>query len=552
MKPSRIMQLSLTAIIMFASLGLVPADSTTATWSEAERAAFAKAQDNAVAASEAFERSNRFTRAWLAHADPVTGLTPRRLARESRDVWNAKDAAADCYPFMVVASAITDRELFDGKMLDMLRTEEKLTSRVGAMPDTYSFSKRGFDSEEVDLKSIIFGGSEYVKDGLMPVTEWLGNSPWSERMIAIVDDIFKYAPFKTQFGNIPSNNQEVNGELLQVLSRVYWMTGDKKYLDYAMRLGDYYLLGNKHPTRDEKRLRLRDHGCEIVSGLAELYTTVHFANPAKKESYRAPLYELLDCILEIGCNEHGMMYNTIDLKTRKPVGKGISDNWGYNYNAFYTVYQIDKDGPWGKKVEGYAKATRKALLSLNEHYLNYSWEGNRSADGFADSIECGLYLYRHEPLPSLGKWLDSEMKILLAKQRPDGVIEGWYGDGNFARTATMYGLLKTRGTTPRPWRHDLRLGAEQLEDTLYISLSADWPWDGKVLIDRPRHKDYLHMPVDYPRINQFPEWFTAESDKQYSVDIEGQEQRVMQGKELIEGLEIRMDKKPIRIRIQPL
>lgn len=34
------------------------------------------------------------------------------------------------------------------------------------------------------------------------------------------------------------------------------MTGEKKYLDYAIRLGDYYLLGNHHPTRNFNRLKL--------------------------------------------------------------------------------------------------------------------------------------------------------------------------------------------------------------------------------------------------------------------------------------------------------
>src|SRR5690606_11330946 len=196
-----------------------------------------------------------------------------------------------------------------------LRTERELTSRLGALPDTYSFSRSTFLEEEPDLDRIIFGASEYVKDGLLPLTEWLGASPWSERMIEIVDDIWKEAPVETPYGRIPSDSHEINGEMLQVLSRVYWMTGDRKYLDWAIRLGDYYLLGDHHPTRDSDRLRLRDHGCEIVSGLTELYATLHFADPDKKQTYRDPIYEMLERLLEVGRNEHGLFYNVINPQT---------------------------------------------------------------------------------------------------------------------------------------------------------------------------------------------------------------------------------------------
>ncbi len=45
------------------------------------------------------------------------------------------------------------------------------------LPDSYSFSAQDFVKEEVDMASIIFGASEYVKDGLLPLTEYLGPSP---------------------------------------------------------------------------------------------------------------------------------------------------------------------------------------------------------------------------------------------------------------------------------------------------------------------------------------------------------------------------------------
>lgn len=497
---------------------------------DAIEAAFRAAETNARQANEQFYRCRRFVEGWLAEADAETGLIPRNLFR-SRDSWNAQDSAADNYPFMVLTAAITDRGLFEGRMLEMLRTETRLTSRVGRLPDTWSFGKDDYATEEPNLDRIIFGGSEYVKDGLLPLTEWLGRSPWSERMLGIVDDIFKYAPVETPHGKIPSTNVEVNGEMLQALSRVYWMTGEEKYLDWAVRLGDYYLLGDHHPTRDFDQLRLRDHGCEIVSGLCELYAAVNVARPEKKKQYQEPIHAMCDRILEVGRNEHGMLYNTIHPKTGEH-SDGICDTWGYNYNGYYTVYLIDD-------VEAYRQAVLKVLGNLAEHYRAYPWEG-RSSDGYADSIESGLNLFNREPVPSVADWLDSEIQIMWSNQQPSGIVEGWHGDGNSARTAIMYAFWKTQGATAHPWRKDLRYGAKRQGEAICISLlAADADWKGRMQFDTPRHATQMHMPLDYPRINQFPEWFTVESNKQYEVlNVLDDSKATYKGEQLAEGIAV--------------
>lgn len=491
---------------------------------------FRQALENGRVANEGYVRCHRFVEGWLRHADPKTGLIPRNL-NESKDIWNAWDAAADNYPFMVLTTALTDRPMFEGRMLEMLRTEIRLTSRLGALPDTYSFSKQGFADAEPEIGRLIFGGTEYVKDGLTPLTEWLGPSPWCERMLRILDDIWKHAPVETKFGNIPTTSQEVNGEHLQTLSRVYWMTGDKKYLDWAIRLGDYYLLDQHHPTRDETKLRLRDHGCEIVSGLCELYATVHFANPEKKRAYEKPLHEMLDRILVVGRNEHGLFYNTVNPQTGEH-DAGLADTWGYNFNGFYTVYLIDK-------TETYREATRKAMSNLNDHYRSYAWEG-ASADGYADSLESALNLLNREDVPGVAAWLDSEIKVMWKIQKPDGIIEGWHGDGNFARTTIMYCLWKTQGVTIQPWRDDVILGAVRAGDTIKIALVAAKPWQGKLVFDAPRHKTNLHLPLDWPRINQFPEWFTVEAAQEYTVSGLESGSRTYAGRQLSEGLPLQL------------
>jgi len=157
------------------------------------------------------------------------------------------------------------------------------------------------------------------------------------------------------------------------------------------------------------------------------------------------------------------------------------------------------------------------MKALNQHYRNYAWEGS-SSDGYADSLESALNLYNREAVPSVAQWLDSETKVMWAKQKPDGTIEGWHGDGNFARTTLMYCLWKTQGLSLSPWRDDVIIGAQRdAQGRLRVFVSAKQDWTGRIRFDIPRHRVNLKLPLDWPRINQFPEWFTVDPDQRYRV-----------------------------------
>ncbi|WP_439482524.1 hypothetical protein [Cyclobacterium plantarum] len=514
-----------------------------------------QAMENGYLAHEGYSRSLKFVDDWLKNADPETGLIPRNLG-DSKDIWNAKDAAADNYPFMVMTAAILDSNLYQGKMMQILEKEKNLSNRLDRLPDTYSFSKQGFEQEILNKDEIIFGASEYVKDGLLPLTEYIGQTAWSERMIELVDDIWKHAEYETPYGLLPSLNVEVNGELLQVLSRVYWMTGEKKYLDWAIRLGDYYLLGEQHPTDDFEVLRLRDHGCEIVSGLCELYITTAFAAKDKKSAYQDAIYRMLDRILEVGTNGHGLFYNQINPQTGEILDEGIADTFGYTLNAYYGVYLLDQH-------EAYRNAVLTALANLDQ-YEFYDWERG-SADGYADAIESALNLYNREKSSATANWIDSQTQHMWSLQdsahrsgttayQGNGIIEGWHGDGNFARTTLMYCLWKSQGLTARPWSRQLYMGAIPKENGILITLLSEEPWKGKINFDVPRHQEIFRLPLDYPRINQFPEWFTISPEKKYQVHFpSGETRQTYRGKELLEGLEIDLEEnQQISLLIYPL
>lgn len=493
-----------------------------------------QAIQNSKQANEGYVRSLDFTKAWLGKTDSISGLIPSNLTRKT-DLWEPHNSAADNYPFMVLTAFMLDKELYNGELLEMLKTEKKLTSRIKSLPDTYSFSRQDFKNDELNMGEVIFGTSEYIKDGLIPLNEYIGKSPWQDRMMEMLDDLSEYMTepsYLEKYFDRTASIEEVNGEMLQTLSRVYWMTGEQKYLDWAINIGDYYMKGERDLSEIEY-LRIRDHGCEIIGGLSELYVTLHFANPEKKKEYTAALYKLLDRVLEVGRNEDGIFYNAVNAKTGEIIDKGVVDNWGYVFDAYYSVWMVDKK-------EIYRQAVLNGFKNMNEKYRNYKWEGN-SHDGYADALESGINLYNREPVQELKSWIDSEMQVMFNMQQPDGILGGWHGDGNFARTAIMYSLWKTQGAHIYPWRNDVYIGAEKSGNQTYFIIASENDWEGNLIFDAQRHKTILNLPIDYPGINQFPEWFTAQNGNQYSIVSSNKKlSGNYSGKELLKGIPIKI------------
>lgn len=493
-----------------------------------------KALKNGQQANEGFARSLKFVNGWLQHTDPVSGLIPTNFDK-SIDIWEPHNSAADNWSFMVLTCYLLDQDLYNGKMLDMLNTERRLTSRVKSLPDTWSFAKQNFKTDTPDMNWVIFGTAEYMKDGIIPLCEYIGKSPWQDRMFEMLNDMPEYYTlFKNidELGSYKVASEEVNGDMLQTLVRAYWMTGKKSYLDWAILIGDFYMLGERNLDELEY-LRLRDHGCEIIGGLSELYVTLSFMDPEKNKRYREPLHRLLDRILEIGRNEDGVFYNAVNAKTGAVENNGISDNWGYVFDAFYSVYMIDK-------TEKYRQAFLSMLKNLNLKYRNFAWEGT-SHDGYADAIEGGINLLNREPNSDLEEWIDSEMQVMFGMQHEDGIIGAWHGDGNFARTAIMYSLMKTQGATVTPWRSDLVLGAALSNENPVWVFTTGEDWTGELKFDYKRHKLNMGLPIDYPRINQFPEWFTVDTQTTYNVKCTDKEiSGTYTGKQLADGIPVQI------------
>jgi len=183
----------------------------------AEDASVDKARESARIAGYSLSKVQRWLHeAALKKIEPDTGL----YHPDGR--FNYQDAWADCYPFFVWAAWATDQDALNGPVRKALHAEIK-------------HCPEGFFTDPKNA----FGGSEYVKDGLVAIVEVTGKDEWFDRMKAIEDDIWKNPEVDTPHGKIPSTNVEINGEQLQVLARLYTMTKEKKYLEWGERIADY-------------------------------------------------------------------------------------------------------------------------------------------------------------------------------------------------------------------------------------------------------------------------------------------------------------------------
>jgi hypothetical protein len=489
--------------------------------------------------------------AWLAHADERTLLLPDHLPGFTRGnrplgVYTPHNSGADNYPYLVATAFFTDRPLYDGRLLEMLRNEIRYTNAPSGIPGNLDLKTGALGPPS------LFGAAEYAKDGLLAITELLGRTPWFHRMADMTAAVMENAPVPTPWGPIPDAGAELNGDVLQSLVRLGPMTGDPRFLAWAERLGDAYVEGvlprshglpgytwDFQKNEGPDRMRLRDHGNEIVVGLVLLHALETDLGRPRAEAWKAPLGRMLDRILA-SANPDGLLYDEIRASDLAPRETRLSDNWGYVYGAVYTHFMVTGD-------EKYRDAVRRVLRSL-PRYRGHDWE-NGSHDGYADAIESALYLVNREPVPEAVDWIESEVKTLIAFQQPDGAIERWYGDGNWSRTLLLYALWKTQGTFVEGWREGVKLGAVRDGDRLLVVLDAPPGWNGRLRFDHARHRRSLNFRRNYVRLNEWPEWFTVDENRLYRVrDGEGAE-TVRLGAELMAGIAVTA---PGRLTVEPL
>ncbi len=504
---------------------------------------FARARENGKQFEQAVSACQRLLKIWMSHADPKTLLLPDNPGAErAKWLYTPHNSGADLYPYLILTAELTDPDLHHGRMMEMLRNEVRYTTVEKAIPANLLL-----ESEKLGPPSLFVAG-EYAKDGLIAVTEYLGRTPYFYRMVDMTADAMNQAPVDSHFGKLPASDAELNGDYLQTLVRLAVMTHDSRFLAWARRIGDAYVdevlpgtfgvpayIWDFTRHTGDRKLKLRDHGNEMVVGLSLLYSLENYLNTPRAQHYRPAIAKMLDRIIQ-SANPDGLLYNEVDAESLQPTNKGLSDNWGYVYGSVYTFYMCTGDTK-------YRDAVRHVLENLPK-YRKYDWEPSKreqipglgSFDGYADSIESATYLYNREPVPEALAWIDSEMQVMLSMQRPNGHIEDWYGEGNFNRTALLYAYMKSQGARPDHWLPGMRVGGVREGDRLYLSIESAVPTT--IRFDLARHKRYLNFDRNYVRLNEFPEWFTVDENTLYRVRPAGTpaKEQVLLGSELISGV----------------
>ncbi|HUG52864.1 MAG TPA: hypothetical protein VMR21_04665 [Vicinamibacteria bacterium] len=501
---------------------------------------FRRAAENGVRSEEVFRKTRRMMRAWLEYADPRTLLLPDHIPGYTRgtrpmDLYTPHNSGADNYPYLVATAFFTDRALYEGRLREMLRNEIRYTDTGRGIPGNLELKTGTLGPPS------LFGAAEYAKDGLLAITELLGRTPWFYRMADMTAAVMEAGRVPSAYGPLPDAGAELNGDVLQSLVRLAAMTGDPRFLGWAHRIGDAYveevlprnhgLPGytwdfEKHEGPD--RMRLRDHGNEIVVGLTLLHALESAHGRPRGERWRAPIGRMLDRILA-SANPDGLLYDDIRASDLVPTQTSLSDNWGYVYGSVYTHYMVTGEAR-------YRDAVLKVLRNL-PRYRGHDWERG-SHDGYADAIESALYLVAREPVPEALDWIESEVKTLLAFQRPDGTIERWYGDGNWSRTLLLYAMMKTQGCFLDGWTEGVALGAVRDGERLLVSLQAPAGWKGRLRFDHARHRRVLNFDRDYVRLNEWPEWFTVDENRLYRVTDGTGTELVRLGSDLKDGIDV--------------
>jgi len=502
---------------------------------------------NGLLARDALARIRRILRFQIARRDAATGLLPHS---DGPPQWLPNHEGADLLPHLLIgAYDVAPRRR--RTVLGILAAER---ATCGPFPCTVMLDSGTV--VDVDLQWGIVCATEYGADGLLPPTERHGPGPWLDRLLEVTDGVLERAANPSPVGPLPGTGAESHGNLLQVLARLGHLAHDERHLAMAERIADAYLLyvAPAHrglPAHEwdfargvatDDRFRFRDHGAEILPGLAEAYLLERTLGRPSADRHQAPLRAMLDAALAVEREPDGLWRDEVEVSTGRTNG-GAIDTWGYVLSAWAMMDVAD-----GVDRN---RATIETIMAGAASRHGYVWE-NGNPDGPADAIESMLILLPRYPIDGGAVWVDEEIEALFARQGPDGSAGAGYLDGNVIRSALLYADWKRAGVAARPPRRDLSLGASRDGDgrSIVLSLAVDRPWRGRLRFDRPRHATVWGMREDYPRRNSFPEWFPVDGAARYCVRALGSNvERCVAGRVLLKGLPIEMGRGRRRWRI---
>lgn len=492
----------------------------------------AAALRNADFGQEALLRAAAVQDAWMTRRHPGTKLFPRGVGSPE---WNYRDTAADCFGFLLHAGL----RLRPGSLPalnETLAAEDQLEPD-GALCQPVHFATA--TAVGVDAEERLFASSEYVKDGLISVYERFGGTTVGPRMFEVLDAVLAHSKHPSKFGPIAGRGSEVNGNVLQVCSRFSFSADSPRrraaYAEMAARTADAVTQQmlpacNNLPVRTfdyernravETHIKLRDHGNEIMPGLAEAYAMAvarRGEDPEwarRADRWAAPIARLFEVVFEKGCDADGVLLSGIDTATFEITDERPCDNWGYVLNGvlLFTATARQHGALPAERLDALDAMVDRTASAVARRY-GAAWEDDKM-DGYCDTLESALYVAHHRPAQAgvLLPWVDDQIGLLFDRQQEDGFVSGNYLDGNFIRTALMYADQKSGGWRVSPFRSDVRVGyASGGAGDAVLVVAADQPYTGTLVRDGARHHEIMGLPWDWPRLNSWPEW--CELDRQ--------------------------------------
>ena len=481
-------------------------------------------------AHEARLRALATHKAWLTRRDPNTKLYPQS---PDRPEWNFRNTAADFFSFHLHAGLLLNPEAMPS-LNETLAAEAKLRTPEGLCTPVLSATGEPVD---VDHDELLFGSSEYAKDGLLSLYERHGRDLFGPPLLKIVDAVIAQSKHQSRFGPLPGTGAEINGNMLQLCGRLSYAEDRSDYADFAARIADamiqqampannglppkfYDYAGNKVI---DGTLKLKDHGNEAILGLAEAYAMA--VDRSKTDStwrdraqrWQEPVAKMFEIILKHGVNADGLLVGTMDPSPPRPSQDKLCDNWGYVLSgAILFTDAARRHGQMDKaRIEAIESAIDRIARATFARTPGVPWSDSMDSD--ADAIESAIYIaaYRHALRDEALAWTDRHVAAFFESQDADGTAVGHYLDGNFIRTSLLYADVRSGGWRADPWREDLLIGfAESGHGKAVLTIHCTEPYTGALRPPEPRHRTVMKLPWNWARLNSWPEWYAVDADVQ--------------------------------------
>jgi hypothetical protein len=449
---------------------------------------------------------------WVARKDISTSL----IAGNDRG-WSIRTTASELYPALVLTAWFTNADLYNGLLLETLKDEERLTSRLSVFPDDYHLKNKRFARSSRNEAEILINASAYA-GGLARIASTVGHSPWTDRLRGIVDAMFLRANVATDYaeGALPSNDLRVSGRILKTLPLLAELFEDEGYLYYARRIGDAYCVGvlpkngglpaeRWNFEADKARassLILNDDGVSFIEGLVGLYAVEVKDASARADIYRPTLSGMFDVLFKQGLKENGRFYRRL-----QPDGRG--------------GYSIDRKRESLHTIRILVAAHRYGELSGNTTYITHAREA------------LARYVPKKEDARDLPYLREASLFSPHASEAIDHILPEPSVDADQTQDAiALYALLaeawsRNAGVRVDPWRSDLKISSAVIENGLRITLSTDGGWTGVL---HPRHS----RPLSIPAATGFPDQFQIRNDQTYKIN----DQAIWSGNSLSDGISI--------------